>query len=150
MKENAGTKERNPFGSSVLAIGSTAPDGSMFGDEPDYEVVRPPRSLPAGRPLHPRGRCPRCYAEDNQRRKTKQRDQGRTTRRWKNLARAAKQAAGYRCQICDRPEIRDSRGWLSVHLRPELGGNHRAATLDDVVVLCLSCHGTLDAPRAQG
>jgi hypothetical protein len=102
-----------------------------------------------GAPSIPRGRCPRCYAEDNQRRKTKQRDQGRTTSHWKSLARTAKQAAGYRCQSCGRPEERTPTGWLSVHLRPELGGNHRAATLDDVVVLCLSCHGTLDAPRAS-
>lgn len=93
--------------------------------------------------------CPACYQADNRRRTVKQREQGRTTSRWKNLARQAKQAAGYRCQACGRPEVRDSRGWLSVHLRPELGGNHRAATLEDVVVLCLSCHGTLDAPRAQ-
>jgi 5-methylcytosine-specific restriction endonuclease McrA len=103
-----------------------------------------------GNPSIPRGKCPACYRADNQRRKVKQRDQGRTTAHWKNLARRAKQAAGYRCQGCGCPEVRDSRGWLSVHLRPELGGNHRAATLDDVVVLCLSCHGTLDAPRAQG
>jgi hypothetical protein len=103
-----------------------------------------------GNPLIPRGKCPACYRADNQRRKAKQRDKGRTTAHWKNLAGRAKQAAGYRCQGCGRPEGRDSRGWLSVHLRPELAGNHRTATLDDVVVLCLSCHGTLDAPRAQG
>jgi 5-methylcytosine-specific restriction endonuclease McrA len=102
-----------------------------------------------GAPSIPRGRCPACYAEDNQGRKVKQREHGRTTSRWRTLARAAKQRAGYRCQNCGAPEVRNSRGWLSVHLRPELGGNHRAATLEDVVVLCLSCHGTLDAPRAQ-
>jgi 5-methylcytosine-specific restriction endonuclease McrA len=93
--------------------------------------------------------CPACYQADNQRRKAKQREQGRTTTRWKKLARAAKQAAGYRCQNCGRPEERTPTGWLSVHLRPELRGNHRVATLDDVVVLCLSCHGTFDAARAQ-
>jgi hypothetical protein len=96
-----------------------------------------------------KGRCPTCYQEDNRRRTAKQRDQGRTTRHWKNLARAAKQAAGYRCQSCGAPEVPEPAGWLSVHLRPELGGNHRAATLPDVVVLCLSCHGTVDAPRAH-
>jgi hypothetical protein len=93
--------------------------------------------------------CPTCYQADDRRRTVKQRDQGRTTAHWKNLARQAKQAASYRCQACGRSEVRDKRGWLSVHLRPEVGGNHRAATLADVVVLCLSCHGTLDAPRAQ-
>jgi hypothetical protein len=93
--------------------------------------------------------CPACYQEDNRRRTVKQREQGRTTSHWKKLARAAKQNAGYRCQSCGRLEERTPAGWLSVHLRPELGGNHRAATLDDVVVLCLSCHGTLDAPRAS-
>jgi len=103
-----------------------------------------------GNPPIPRGRCPGCYKADNRRRKVKQREQGRTTAHWKKVARRAKQAAGYRCQSCGTPEVRDARGWLSVHLRPELRGDHRAATLDDVVVLCLSCHGTLDAPRAQG
>jgi hypothetical protein len=102
-----------------------------------------------GNPPIPRGGCPDCDQADNRRRKDKQRRQGRTTSGWKRLARAAKEVAGYRCQSCGTPEVRTKRGWLSVHLRPELGGDHRAATVNDVVVLCLSCHGTVDAPRAH-
>ena len=78
--------------------------------------------------------CPACYQADNRRRTVKQREQGRTTSRWKKLARQARQGASYRRQACGRLEERTPTGWLSVHLRPELGGNHRAATLDDASI----------------
>lgn len=93
-------------------------------------------------------KCPPCYREDNARRAAKQRASGRTTGHWRDLKRQAKAAVGYRCQNCGVLETRTQRGWLSVHLNPDFHSEHRAATLADVVVLCLSCHGTLDAPRA--
>jgi hypothetical protein len=102
-----------------------------------------------GVPPVPRGRCPRCYREDNQRRSRKQQASGRTTAHWRNVKAQAKALAGYRCQSCGVFEQPTPRGWLSVHLRPELQGNHRIATVADVVVLCLSCHGSRDAPRAS-
>jgi hypothetical protein len=102
-----------------------------------------------GSPSIPRGRCPDCYREDNQRRARKQQAHGRTTAHWRNVKAQAKSLAGYRCQNCGAHEEPTPRGWLSVHLRPELQGNHRQATPQDCIVLCLSCHGTLDGPRAS-
>lgn len=103
-------------------------------------------------PRHGRyqGRCRPCYTADNQRRAAKQRAQGCTTAHWQRLKAEAKALAGYRCQDCDKPEERRPGGWLSVHLPPEFGGNHRlASSPDQLAVLCLSCHGSLDAPRAR-
>jgi hypothetical protein len=93
-------------------------------------------------------KCQPCYKEDNARRAAKQRASGQTSARWQRLKRQAKGAAGYRCPNCGALEEPTPRGWLSVHLNPDFHSGHRAATLADVVVLCLSCHGTLDAPRA--
>jgi hypothetical protein len=101
-----------------------------------------------GSPPIPNGRCPLCYRADKKRRARKQQAAGRTTGHWRLLKAQAKANASYRCQGCGKKEERHSRGWLSVHLRPELNGNHRVATLSDVVVLCLSCHGAVDTPRA--
>lgn len=103
--------------------------------------------------IHPGERrlCRTCARPDNQRRHAKQKAAGRTTAHWRKLKAAAKAAAGYRCQNpnCGKLEEPTPRGWLSVHLRPDFHGDHRRATLADIVVLCLSCHGTLDAPRSS-
>jgi len=91
---------------------------------------------------HPAGQpCPSCAAADTTRRNTLNRQQGRTTQHWKRIAAAAKQAHPF-CADCT------STLDLTVHLHPSLGGNHRLATLDTVTVLCRSCHGQRDAPRA--
>jgi 5-methylcytosine-specific restriction endonuclease McrA len=93
------------------------------------------------------GRLAVWAARDNTRRRAKQRSSGRQTSHWVKLKKQAKEAAGYQCQACGRAEIPDSRGWLSVHLRPDYQGEHRMATLEDVVVLCLPCHGKVDRAR---
>lgn len=38
----------------------------------------------------------------------------------------------------------------TVHLLPELRGDHDRATIDDVVSACAHCHGVVDAPRVSG
>jgi hypothetical protein len=106
-------------------------------------LVAPPYKQKLG------ARCPEHIRADNLRRAPKQQAAGRTTAHWTRLKKQAKEDARYRCQNCGRPEVPNPHGWLSVHLRPDFGGEHRHATLADVVVLCLSCHGSLDAPRAQ-
>jgi 5-methylcytosine-specific restriction endonuclease McrA len=50
---------------------------------------------------------------------------------------------GHQCQHCGTS--RD----LTVHLDPNLAGNHFAATIDDCITVCRACHGTIDAPRAR-
>jgi hypothetical protein len=37
-----------------------------------------------------------------------------------------------------------------VHIRPELDGNHDAATLNDCLAGCAHCHGVIDGGRAHG
>src|SRR5205807_1486503 len=61
---------------------------------------------------------------------------------WRRICWQAKALAGNRCQSCGSPDD------LTVDLDPRLRGDHRAATLANVRVLCRSCHGSPDAPRA--
>jgi hypothetical protein len=102
-----------------------------------------------GSPSIPAGKCPDCYRADNRRRAAKQRAHGRTSMHWQRLKAEAKRIANYRCENCGRSEERWPGGWLSVHLKPGVSRDHRLAQLGDVAVLCLSCHGSLDAPRAH-
>ena len=76
--------------------------------------------------------------------KTKHGDKhGRDTRHWRRFTAQRKELDVYRCQRCGGPN------YLTAHLHPSLGGNHRAATIDDVVTLRRSCHGRTDAPRGS-
>jgi 5-methylcytosine-specific restriction enzyme A len=92
------------------------------------------------------GRCPEHaaahLARDNQRRATKQRAHGRNSRHWRRLCARAKELQPW-CSLCGR------RRKLTVHLRPECGTDHARATLDQVVVLCVWCHGDVDGGRAH-
>lgn len=90
--------------------------------------------------------CPSCQRADDRRRNEKRRTSGRTTAAWARLREAAIRRDGYACQRCGRE---GTVATLTVHLRPELAGNHRAATLDDLTTLCRSCHGSVDAPRSH-
>ena len=52
--------------------------------------------------------------------------------KWKRISRAAKERAGYKCQLCN------SKGTLNTHHRTyENLGNERP---EDLIVLCESCH----------
>lgn len=91
-------------------------------------------------------RCPEHELEHearlNARRHRKQTEHGRDTARWRKLSTTARILAG-RCQRCG------TTARLTAHLRPELAGNHHAATLDDVTVLCSRCHGIIDGQRSR-
>lgn len=89
--------------------------------------------------------CPPCTVEDNARRSRKRVQSGRTSAAWNRLRAAAIHRDNFACRRCGRE---GTIGTLTVHLRPELGGNHWAAALDDLTTLCRSCHGSVDAPRA--
>ena len=90
--------------------------------------------------------CLECQRVDDRRRNAKRRESGRTTAAWQRLRLAALRRDSYACQRCGQ---RGTRHTLTVHLRPELRGNHRIAALDDLTTLCRSCHGSVDAPRAH-
>lgn len=65
---------------------------------------------------------------------------------WRRLRAAALQRDGGWCQL--RLEGCTGRA-TTVHLRPELGGDHRRATLEDCVSACRVCHGRVDGGRAR-
>jgi 5-methylcytosine-specific restriction endonuclease McrA len=89
-------------------------------------------------------RCPEHAAAQTRRRDrqkaVKNKEQGRTTQHWRRLRVQALERDDYTCQGCGAPAV-------SVHISPALGGDHRAATLDDCVSACLVCHGRLDGQR---
>lgn len=61
------------------------------------------------------------------------------TPEWKRRAKAAKKAAGYRCQVCNKP------GPLHAHHRTyEQRGNERPG---DLIALCQDCHKLFHAPK---
>lgn len=112
--------------------------------------------------------CPRCLkptadvssccrkrraetVEKNQRRAAKAKRNGLNRSAWLGLLQRAKARAGWRCQRCGRH--RDELGEnerLTGHLRPQLAGDHCRATIEDVEVLCSTCHGRADGARSRG
>lgn len=97
------------------------------------------------------GRCAAHRRADDARRHAKQRAHGRDRRGWRAKVAAAKQRCGFRCQVCGRLEDRAVPGLrLSGHLPARFAGDHDAASSEDVVVAHASCHGSIDAPRANG
>jgi hypothetical protein len=91
--------------------------------------------------------CPKGCRLDNQRRNAKSRDHGLTRAAWKKRLRlAALERDGYLCRL----RLQGCTGKATtVHLRPELAGDHSRATLDDCTSCCAHCHGVIDAPRAR-
>jgi 5-methylcytosine-specific restriction endonuclease McrA len=82
------------------------------------------------------------------RRQAKGKAHGRKRAAWRRLRLEVLQRDRYRCRAC-------GQGWqhgqLTVHLDPRLRGDHSRARPRDCITLCISCHGTVDAPdRACG
>jgi len=99
--------------------------------------------------------CARCsayathgrYCQQHARERQQQQNQrdhsyGYSSTHWRRMRQLARHYHPH-CQRCG------STTGLTVHLDPALHGDHRSAQLDDCTVLCASCHGTLDAPRAS-
>lgn len=78
---------------------------------------------------------------DTTRRTAKTKASGRNRSAWHRLRKAAI-ARDRGCTVCGTTTD------LTVHLDPSLNGDHHNATLDQVITLCRSHHGTTDAPRA--
>lgn len=99
----------------------------------------------------PQARCPAHHLAhtriDNRRRKRKAVEHGRCTAAWEHTRLARLQLDAYTCQAC-RGEVCGNRH-LTVHLAPELEGNHRDATVDDCITLGAKCHGRIDGRRAR-
>lgn len=85
---------------------------------------------------------------DSRRRQAKTRAHRRTTARWKRIRRAILERDDWTCQL--RVDALCGGDATTVHIRPELAGDHDAATVDDGVAACHHCHGVVDAPRACG
>ena len=93
--------------------------------------------------------CTDCQATcrlDNQRRTAKRKQHGLTLVAWLRLRRRALDRDGNRCQL-RYPGCKGNAS--TVHLHPRLAGDHRLATLPDLMSACDRCHGVIDAPRAR-
>lgn len=97
--------------------------------------------------LRPSGQpCRACTREDNLRRARRNRAYGYSSWHWQQLRRRRLELDGYSCQL---KLGRCTNIATHVHLKPELEGNHLAATIDDCVSCCANCSGSVDAPRAH-
>ena len=90
--------------------------------------------------------CPDCQRADDRRRNEKRKTSGRSSASWQRLSLAALHRDNFTCRRCGKT---GDRRQLTGHLDPRLGGNHRIAALEDITTLCLSCHGSVDAPRSH-
>jgi 5-methylcytosine-specific restriction endonuclease McrA len=90
--------------------------------------------------------CPGCKTKDNQRRAAKAKRNGLRSPYWKAVREARLRLDGYRCAL----QLDGCAGYAeTVHLAPELGGNHRLATLENTRSACRHCHGVTEAPRSN-
>lgn len=64
--------------------------------------------------------------------------------RWQKLRKVVMARDGFRCLQCG------ATADLTVHIDPDLGGDHDRATADDCITLCRSCHGRIDQLRGEG
>jgi hypothetical protein len=96
--------------------------------------------------FHPSDGCLQCRREDNKRRQAKTKRHGLRTAHFATLRTQRLRLAQSRCELglagCTNRAT-------TVHLDPRLEGNHRIATVDDCLALCLHCHGVIDGGRAS-
>ena len=92
------------------------------------------------------GTCDPCYRQDNSRRAQKAKANGTKSAHWIRV-RAARLALDR--GACTFQLAGCTTRATTVHLAPELHGNHYQATVDNTRSACRHCHGVIDAPRSQ-
>jgi hypothetical protein len=99
----------------------------------------------------PAAHCPTHETErrriDNVRLAAKATAHGRRTKHWVTLRAQRLELDAHTCQRCHGTECGNKN--MTVHLDPRLGGDHSAATIDDVTSLGRYCHGIVDGGRSR-
>jgi hypothetical protein len=103
--------------------------------------------LDCGTPTTNGARCPEHDTEQAHR-VAKTRQHGVKRAHFQALRTQRLELAGHRCEL--RVDALCTGTATTVHIRPELDGNHDAATLNDCLAGCAHCHGVIDAGRAHG
>lgn len=100
------------------------------------------RLIPAGGPR----RCPEHERGENTRRRAKSERSGLKTPHWLAVHKARLLMDSRLCTL----KLDGCAGRAeTVHLAPELKGNHLLATTENTRSACRHCHGVTDAPRAH-
>jgi 5-methylcytosine-specific restriction endonuclease McrA len=100
------------------------------------------RLIPAGGPR----RCPIHEQGENARRAEKAQRNGLRTPHWLAVRKARLLMDSGLCTFkLDGCTVLAS----TVHLAPELGGDHSRATTENTQSACRHCHGVVDAPRSH-
>jgi hypothetical protein len=72
-----------------------------------------------------------------------------SARDWERLRRMITRRAGQRCEICGRPEDRETRRWLEAHERWTYHDHTGVQVLRRLICLCSDCHQTTHFGHAQ-
>ena len=109
------------------------------GSHPHRSEAQHERTPTLPRLQHPNPQRPRC--------RTCTQPDGYSSSHWQRVRRQRLNLDGHRCTL-NHPGCTTVA--TTVHLAPELNGNHLLATVDNTRSACRRCHGTEDAPRANG
>jgi 5-methylcytosine-specific restriction endonuclease McrA len=92
-------------------------------------------------------RCPEHERAENSRRAAKAQRNGLRTPHWRAIRKARLLMDGGLCVL----KVDDGCTVYAetVHLAPELEGNHLLATTENTRSACRHCHGVTDAPRSH-
>lgn len=90
--------------------------------------------------------CSVHHRADQLRRGAKRQAHGRNSQAWRRIRTGYLNSVGHLCEL--RFDGCTQRA-DTVHLNPELNGNHLAATTNDLTAACRHCHGIIDAPRSH-
>jgi hypothetical protein len=108
--------------------------------------------MPTPRRVCPKPGCPNLQpcttheAADRARRNERVKQYGYSSANWQRVRKQRHAIANGFCELrLDGCTINASH----THLDPRLQGDHRAATINDVVACCANCSGAIDAPRSH-
>lgn len=93
-------------------------------------------------------RCGECAREDSRRRGDRNVRNGVNLAGWRG-PRGLRARKLRRNPICELDYAGCTGKATTVHVPPELEGDHRRARLDELVSACAHCHGVEDGPRAH-
>ena len=90
--------------------------------------------------------CQQCKREKRARQSAKITRYGYRRANWLSVRKQRLELVGH---VCELRILCDGARATHVHLRPDFGGNHDAAAVDDARACCIQCSGAIDGARRR-